>query len=55
MREGTILIVDDEAAQRGILELILKSERYITATAGSAEEPVSRYPAEAFDVVLTDL
>jgi len=50
----TILIVDDDAAVRGIL-LDLLSENYECNTASTAEQALQYLEIEDYDVVLTDL
>jgi len=50
----TILIVDDDAAVRGIL-LDLLSENYECNTASTAEQALQYLEMEDYDVVLTDL
>jgi two-component system, NtrC family, response regulator PilR len=53
--KGRILVVDDERHQRDILEMILESEGYETATAGGGRQALKLCAHGAFDVVLTDL
>lgn len=55
MKNKSILIIDDEKNQREILELILSSEGYGTATAASAEAALKMMRSERFDLILTDL
>jgi len=50
-----ILIVDDERKYREVFQLILGEEGYLTETAGSGEEAITKLKAERFDLVLTDL
>ena len=53
--KGRVLVVDDERHQRDILEMILESEGYETATAGGGRQALKLCAHGAFDVVLTDL
>jgi DNA-binding NtrC family response regulator len=55
VKNKSILIIDDEKNQREILELILSSEGYGTATAASAEAALKMMRSERFDLILTDL
>jgi DNA-binding NtrC family response regulator len=55
VKNKSILIIDDEKNQREILELILSSEGYKTATAASAEAALKMMRSERFDLILTDL
>jgi DNA-binding NtrC family response regulator len=50
----TILIVDDDAAVRGILYDLL-SEKYECNTASMAEEALQYLEVEKYDAILTDL
>ena len=50
----TILIVDDDAAVRGILYDLL-SEKYDCNTASMAEEALQYLEVEKYDAILTDL
>jgi len=52
---GRILVVDDERHQRDILQMILESEGYETATAGNARQALAALKEYPFDIVLTDL
>jgi DNA-binding NtrC family response regulator len=51
---ATILIVEDEAKMRRLLELNLGEEGWSTFSAGDAEEGVKILGREAIDLVLTD-
>ncbi len=52
---SSILIVDDEKAQRDILQAILSREGYRTVTAGSGQDAVRILSTDEFDLILTDL
>ena len=52
---GSILIVDDEKAQRDILQAILSREGYRTVAAGSGQEALGKLKQDEFDLILTDL
>src|SRR5512136_2380202 len=51
----SILIVDDEKAQRDILQTILSREGYRTALAASGQEALAELKQGEFDLILTDL
>lgn len=51
----SILIVDDEKAQRDILETILGRDGYRTALAGSGQDALVKLKDDEFDLILTDL
>jgi DNA-binding NtrC family response regulator len=55
MSRKSILVVDDERAQREILEMILSSEGYDVTTASSGEAALKLAKEKRFDLVLTDL
>jgi DNA-binding NtrC family response regulator len=55
MSRKTILVVDDERAQREILEMILSGEGYDITTASSGEAALKFVADRRFDLVLTDL
>lgn len=55
MPSGRILIVEDRASLRKMLEHALAGEGYAVEVSASAEEAVARLAAGAFDLVLTDL
>jgi len=51
----SILVVDDEKAQRDILQTILSREGYRTAVVASATDALEKLKEEEFDLILTDL
>ncbi len=55
MARKNILVVDDEKAQREILEMILSGEGYRVTTASSGEAALKFAREQHFDLVLTDL
>jgi DNA-binding NtrC family response regulator len=55
MARKSILVVDDEKAQREILELILSGEGYDVTTASSGEAALKFAKEKRFDLALTDL
>src|SRR5258705_587124 len=55
MARKTILVVDDEKAQREILEMILSGEGYDVTTASSGEAAIKFAKDRRFDLALTDL
>ncbi|MBA2341614.1 MAG: sigma-54-dependent Fis family transcriptional regulator [Pyrinomonadaceae bacterium] len=55
MARKNILVVDDEKAQREILEMILTSEGYNVTTASSGEAALKMIKERRFDLVLSDL
>jgi DNA-binding NtrC family response regulator len=55
MARKSILVVDDEKAQREILELILSDEGYDVTTAASGEAALKFAKDRRFDLALTDL
>src|SRR6201988_1062884 len=55
MSRKNILVVDDEKAQREILELILSEEGYDVTTAASGEAAIKFARDRRFDLALTDL
>jgi len=52
---GSILIVDDEKAQREILTMILRGAGYDTAEAPGVREALALLDKREFDLILTDL
>ncbi|KHL97186.1 hypothetical protein QW71_02825 [Paenibacillus sp. IHB B 3415] len=50
-----ILIVDDEAPMRELLQLYLHAEGYLTEAVAGGKEALSRIPATDFDLVILDL
>src|ERR687896_242242 len=55
MSRKNILVVDDEKAQREILEMILSEEGYDVTTASSGEAAIKFAKDRRFDLALTDL
>ena len=55
MARKSILVVDDEKAQREILEMILAGEGYDVTTAASGEAALKFAKDRRFDLALTDL
>jgi DNA-binding NtrC family response regulator len=55
MARKSILVVDDEKAQREILEMILSGEGYDVTTAASGEAALKFAKERRFDLALTDL
>jgi DNA-binding NtrC family response regulator len=51
----SILVVDDEKAQRDILQTILTREGYHTVTVASGFDALETLKGEEFDLILTDL
>jgi len=51
----SILVVDDEKAQRDILQTILAREGYRTVTVASAFDALEKLKEDEFDLILTDL
>ena len=54
-RARTILIVDDEAQNRKLLEALLHPEGYLTITANSGDEALTAVRAHQPDLILLDL
>ena len=54
-RNERILVVDDEAAIRALLEEVLRREGFACATARSGDEAVELLRTEPFDIVGTDI
>ena len=50
-----ILVADDELSMREFLEILLKKEGHEVACAADGEEAFSRFQAEPFDLVLSDI
>jgi putative two-component system response regulator len=50
----TVLVVDDEPANRALLEAILEEHSYNVATAANGKEALSRFISVKPDIVLTD-
>src|SRR5580692_4954687 len=55
MPKGSILVVDDEAEIREGLELLLDSEGYQVATAGTGDAGLARLEEQPFDLLLLDV
>lgn len=55
MKEGAILVVDDEKGQREILKTILANQGYEVSTSPNGMEALKSFKETPFDVVLTDL
>jgi DNA-binding NtrC family response regulator len=55
MTRKNLLVVDDEKAQREILEMILSAEGYNVTTAASGEAALRLAREKRFDLALTDL
>jgi two-component system response regulator PilR (NtrC family) len=53
--QGRILVVDDDAGLRELLELLLRREGYEVDLCVSAEEALDRYAPGRYEVVLEDL
>lgn len=54
MAEGHILLVEDEAPQRRLLESILRGEGFAVQSVASAEEALEVLSRDAIDLVLSD-
>ncbi|MFM9436436.1 diguanylate cyclase (GGDEF)-like protein/PAS domain S-box-containing protein [Janthinobacterium sp. CG_23.3] len=54
-RAATILVVDDEAQNRRLLEALLRPEGYLTQTAASGAEALRSIAAQPPDLVLLDV
>jgi DNA-binding NtrC family response regulator len=55
MPAGSILVVDDEKAQRDILQTILSREGYRTVSVASGNDALGALREGEFDLILTDL
>ena len=53
--QGSVLIIDDEAAIRESLQTLLELEGYDVTTAANGEEGIARLGERPFDLVLLDL
>jgi CheY-like chemotaxis protein len=51
----TILLVDDEAGIRGLIQKILRRERYRVIEAGSAEDAQAAARGQVIDLLITDI
>jgi len=49
-----VLVVDDEASMRELLEIILGGAGYDVSSAGNVEAACEKMRTETFDVVVTD-
>lgn len=54
-RKHFILVVDDEAGMREVMQIVFDNAGYNTLTAGSVEEAIELLAQTVVDVVLTDL
>ncbi|HRK35194.1 MAG TPA: sigma-54 dependent transcriptional regulator [Candidatus Hydrogenedentes bacterium] len=50
-----VLVIDDEASMRELLEIVLGKDGYAVVTLSNITDAISLLSKEAFDVVLTDL
>jgi two-component system response regulator HydG len=55
LKNTTILVVDDEASQRELLEMVLTEEGYSVQTAPSGEEAVQEVEKQFYNLVLMDM
>ncbi|MHB9053112.1 MAG: HD domain-containing phosphohydrolase [Thermoleophilia bacterium] len=55
IKETSVLIVDDEATIREVLQRTLESEGYYCETAGNVDEAVGMIQKRSFELVLTDI
>ena len=55
MKTGKILIVEDDAFSRGIMEKLLQSYNYEAFSCALAEEAIARLKQESFNILITDL
>src|SRR5499425_1686956 len=55
MSKGSILVIDDESEIREGLELLLKTEGYLVASAETASSGLSRLEERPFDLMLLDV
>lgn len=51
----TILVVDDEAGMREVLEIVLQNDGYTVTTEHDVASAIARLEKDSFDCVLTDL
>lgn len=54
MSQGTILIIDDEKAQRTVLAGFLRKKGFDIALAASAKEGISIFESQSIDLIMTD-
>jgi CheY-like chemotaxis protein len=52
---ATILIVDDQEANRRLLEVLLKPEGYATITAADGQEALTAVADHSIDLILLDV
>ena len=50
-----ILVADDELSMRQFLEILLKKEGHAVVCAGDGQEALSRFQAETFDLLISDI
>ena len=50
-----ILIADDELSMRQFLEILLKKEGHEVVCAGDGQEALSRFEADPFDLLISDI
>jgi DNA-binding NtrC family response regulator len=55
MERMSVLVVDDDQALQGLLEMALLAQGHTVVTSSSAEEALARAQVEAFDLVITDI
>ena len=55
MRKAAILLIDDDASLRRVIEYSLKERGYAVRTAESGEEGLLLFGSERFDAVITDI
>ncbi|MBI3247523.1 MAG: sigma-54-dependent Fis family transcriptional regulator [Deltaproteobacteria bacterium] len=55
MSQQRVLVVDDEAHMRRVLEIMLQKMGHETRTAGNGQEALDLAQRESFDLILTDL
>ena len=53
--ENTILVVDDEASQRDLLQMVLTEEGYNVETTSSGEEAVVKVEDRFYSLVIMDM
>ena len=54
-RRARILIVDDEASMRELLEIVLRREGYDVSLAGNGAAAVAALESESFDLLISDI
>lgn len=55
MRQGSVLIVEDDLRQRQLTATILEEEGYLVDTAANGEAALDRVKTSQYDVILTDV